>query len=263
MMAIKQKRKNVNLQTLILFPLIFISCAKIQINTPSSRFITSEAQGKTLSGSVRLEMQSGTEGTLDFQDEKTDNPLELRNNVTNLGLSLDLGLTQKIDFFLKGNSLAPATYNLKYQIFGPSRKEATKGSHSMAVSLGYGQEYNTELNQDDSIFNDSNDNITAEVEQSLLEASLIYGHRTHEDVLVYTSVQALKHDINFEFESSNSLNGKKLTLNSWVYGLSLGAIRYYKKFYLNLEISAQNTNWTHNDAMTYAFVNLALGYKWD
>lgn len=266
MMAINQKVKNVNY--ILLLTLVFTSCAKIKINTPSSRFISPEANGNLLDGSVRLSGSSGTEGTLDFDNNKTDNPLELRNNVTGLGFDIDLGVIDKLDFIIKGSAYAPTVYTLKYQILGDPRSTAQKGNQSLSVTAGYGVNVEDQSESDTSIFNDSNDNTDAEIEQSLMEFSVIYGIRPQSlkrDGLFYASIQASKHDVNFEITKSDnpSLEGETFSLNTWGYGFSLGAIRYFEKYYSNIEISAQKTDWTNNNPMTYAFFSLAMGYKWD
>lgn len=263
MMATKQKTRDVNLLLIISLSAFLFSCSKIRVKTPSSRFISPEAQGKLFNGQARLEQQGGTEGTADFAGNRTDNPMELRNNASGPAVALDLGLLDQVDFIIKGNYNAATVYTVKYQIMGDSRMNAKKGNQSLAVSVGYGYETISETESDSDLFD--NDNGTeAEIEQSIFETSLIYGYRPQDDTLIYTSVQATKQDLNFELTSDTAaLNGEKFSLNTWAYGLSAGAIRYFDKYFLNLEVSAQSTDWNHNDAMTYAFLNLALGYKWD
>jgi hypothetical protein len=266
MMAINQETRRSSF--LLILVLVLSSCAKIQINTPSSRFISPEANGNLLDGSARLSGSSGTEGTLDFANDKTDNPLELRNNVTGLGFDLDIGVIENLDFIIKGSAYAPAVYTIKYQILGDPRSSAQKGNKSLAVTVGYGTQVESQSENDEGIFDNSNDNISADIEQSLMEFSIIYGVRPQSlkrDGLFYGSLQASKHDINFEITKSDNalLDGKSFTLNSWSYGASLGAIRYFEKYYTNIEISAQRTGWTNNNPMTYAFMSMAMGYKWD
>lgn len=259
MMEIKLKAKRTSLILLI----FICSCAKIKVNSPSPRFISPEAQGKLFSGQVRLEQQGGTEGTIDFENDALDNPLALRNTVSGPASSIDLGLLEKLDLTIKGNNNAATVYTLKYQILGESEKQAKAGNRSLAVSLGYGYEVMNENESDVDLFSSSK-NTEAEVEQSILETSLIYGYRPHNDTLVYFSGQISKQDINFKLSSDNSaLDGKSFSLNSWIYGLSLGARRDFQKSYFVMEVSSQNTNWTNNDPMTYAFINMAIGYKWN
>ena len=112
MTATKIVRKN----SLILITLVtFASCAKIKINTPSTRYVSPEAQGKLFNGSFRLEQQMGTEGTLDFSGNRLDNPMEYRNNVTGIGFNIDIGLLEKLDLMIKSYDDAPGLTVLKYQ----------------------------------------------------------------------------------------------------------------------------------------------------
>jgi hypothetical protein len=264
-MVTKVRRARDSLLTLCLISLVFASCAKIKVTTPSSRYISPEAKGKLFSGTARIEQQVGTEGTLDFVGDSLENPLELRNNVTAPSISLDLGIAEKIDFIIKGNSGAPTVYTVKYQFIGENKKAASKGNKSLALTLGYGQSDESQTEDDDTIFNESSDDLNAEITQALFEVSIIYGYRPQEDTLLYTSIQASKQDISFELKSktNTNLNVKSFTLNSWSYGASLGAIRYFDTIALNVEISAQRTDWNYNDPMTYAFISAALSKSWD
>ncbi len=254
-----------NIISIALMLAVLSSCAKIQVKTPASRFVSPEAQGKLFAGSIQAEQQTGLEGTLDLSGDRTDNPLELRNNVSDFATSLHLGLLDKLDFFVKGHANAPSVYNFKYQVLGSSRKDAQKGNHALAISIGYGQSTSSQTEEDTSIFNNQDDEIEAELEHSLLDASIIYGYRPENDTLVYGSIQVSKQDVNFELDidGNDNLNGKKFTLNTWAYGVSIGAIRYFEKYSINLESSLQRTDWNRNDPGTYGFIQASLAYKWD
>ncbi|MDH5414084.1 MAG: hypothetical protein OEW87_08100 [Flavobacteriaceae bacterium] len=259
MMATGQSLKNVNV-TLLLLTVIFTSCSKIQITSPSSQYLSPEAQGKLGSGSIRLEQSAGAEGTLDFTGDRLDNPMVMRNNVTPLSAAADIGILEKLDIVFKSNGNAPSTTVLKYQILGDDRLKAKKDNLSLSVAIGYGEEESSELESD--LFNGS---IDASITQQLLEASIIIGKRTSDDSLLYSSLQAFKQDARFKLNAPTNLNlhQKTFRLNTWVYGLSFGAIRYFTSAYVNLELSAQTTDWNHNDPTTFGFATLAIGTKWD
>lgn len=72
MMGIKI-RKEGSLLLILIF--LSVSCAEIQVISPSSRFINPEAQGKAWQGGFKLIQQAGTEGTLDFEGERLDNSM--------------------------------------------------------------------------------------------------------------------------------------------------------------------------------------------
>jgi hypothetical protein len=255
------QRKEINLLVLI-FILGITSCARIQVTTPSSRYITPEAKGKLFNGEAAFEQQAGTEATLNFDNDKLDNELILRNNVTPLALRIDLGIVEKIDFIIKGNSNAPTVYTVKYQFLGENQLNAGKGNHSLAATLGYGQEDLYE-NDDSDFFEE--DDIEAELNHKLLEASVIYGYRPHEDTLLYTTILAQKQDVSFILDapSNASLDKRTFSLHTWSYGANIGAVRYFDKTSLSIEANVQRTDWTNNDPMTYAFLTAAIGFAWD
>lgn len=261
MMGKKTRTKNSFLLLVLLFS---ASCSQIKIQTPSSRFSSPEVQGKLFTGSFRMEQSSGAEGTLDFDGDNTDNPLLLRKDVSTLGLNVDIGLIEKIDLSMHSTTYTPTVYTVKYQILGDARLKAQKGNKSLAISFGYGSQEQSQTKSDFDIFSSSSA-VSADIVNNMYEFSVLYGFRPESDILLYTSAQATKHDIDFKLSSdtSSALNGESFSLNTWAYGLSLGAIRYFDKYYLNAEISAQKTDWTNNDPKTFAYANLALGYRWE
>lgn len=263
-MGLKKANK---LKFILLLSLIFTaSCSKIKITTPSSSFVSPEAQGKLLSGGVRLQQQGGTEGTLSFENDQTDNPLELRNNVTPLSGAADLGILEKLDLVVKGHSNAATVYMLKFQLLGDSRVNAKKGNKSLSIGIGYGELDQGQNDDSDSVLSDSDSGVEAAINESMLELSLIYGYRPEEDTLTYLGLHAVRQRFNFELSSSSNtaLDGEEFELQTWAYGASAGAVRYFdNNYYANIELSAQRTDYNNNDPTTFAFLNLAIGYYWD
>ena len=211
--------------------LFFTSCSQIKVSTPSSRFTSPEAQGKLFSGSFRMEQVTGTEGTLDFGGDKIDNEMELRNNTSSLGLNFDIGLVEQVDLTIKSSMYTPNIYTVKFQILGDPRLKAQKGNKSLAASIGYGSQEQSQSESDFELFSDSK-NIEADIINTMLELSVIYGYRPENDTLVYTSVQAIKHDIDFKLKSTTNttLDDKSFALHTWAYGASLGATRYFESY---------------------------------
>lgn len=246
--------------------LLTASCAKIKITTPSSSFVSPEAQGKLLSGGVRLQQQGGTEGTVSFDNDSTENPLELRNNVTPLSAAADLGILEKLDLVVKGHADAATVYMLKFQLAGESRLKAQKGNSSLSIGIGYGEQEQGKSDDSNSVFEASSDGVEAAISETLLELSLIYGYRPQEDTLTYFGLHAQRQNYDFELSSSSNatLDGEQFDLETWAYGMSLGAVRYFEnQYYVNIELSAQRTDYNYNDPTTFAFLTLAIGYNWD
>jgi hypothetical protein len=260
--AAKKVKRN-NLLGLC-FLILFASCGQIQIKTPSSRFISPEAAGKLLSGEVEIQQQGGAEGTIYINSTDIDNPMELRNNVTPLAFGFNLGLMDKVDFITYSYTDSAPLYGAKIQLMGKSRQEAKKGDQSLAVTLGYGEQYKSQSESRTELFTGDVEVKGADIKQTLKDISVIYGYRTADDVVVYTSVQLTQHEFHAEIESNDSaINGKHLNYQTTNLGAALGAIRYFKSMHAKLELSGQHVNWTLNDPATYAFLNIALGWYWD
>lgn len=267
MMEIKvdrMQRKDVNSFYTILLFIFTVSCAQIEVNSPSSRYITPEAKGKLLSGEVKVEAQMDQESELDFSNNKTDNELSMSHHIA-ATLNLNIGLLERMDFILKNYSGAPSVFTFKYQILGNTFYQAKKGDHSLAVTLGHGKKFETQKDDSNSVFSGPTSDIEAKIEHSLSEASIIYGKRIEDDIILYSSIQVYKQDINFELESvdNTTLNGKTFTLNSWNYGLAFGMVRYYESLNITLEASALRTDFNHNEPTTHAFVGAAVSYFWE
>ncbi len=261
MMGIKIRKEG---SLLLILICLSVSCAKIQVISPSSRFINPEAQGKAWQGGFKLIQQAGTEGTLDFEGERLDNSMELRNTSTPLAFSLDVGINHNLDFIYKAHASAPTVYTVKWQLMGANRVDAQVGNKSLAVTLGHGNSGQFQTQDDTSGFNELDEGIEAEITQSLLEASIIYGQRISNETVVYTSALVSKQDMSFKLESKDitELNDKTFTINTWNYGLALGAISYIEQMTIAVEASIQKTDYTRNRPTTYGFATMAVGYNW-
>lgn len=263
MMVTKVKRnkaKRNSLITIVALGSILASCSNIKVRTPSSRFISPEAQGKFFSANTQIEVQNTTEAEFDFENNDVES-LSLAGNRVQTALALDLGLHEKVDLVIKSNGDAPTVTSMKFQLYGKPRLKAKKGDQSIAVTFGAGKESDTDLK--DSIFNVSG-STKADVEQSLIDFSVILGHRMNDDSLAYLSLSATKHNAKGSFSSSNAqIDGKDFDIQTWSYVTALGAIRYYKNLVLNVEANLQKTHWTGNQANTYGNISAAIGLKFD
>lgn len=245
----------------LILTLLFVSCSRIGIKTPASRFITPEANGKLFHGKVTIESQASTSGFLNLSDDKIDNSMDLvidTDDINILGL-FEFGLHEKIDFIVKGHQGAPPVQAIKYQFIGKPLTEAKKGDQSFAMTLGAGTE-----SRGDKDNTTVNGEVDADIYHRVFDIGLIAGKRVEDDTLVYLSLNYSKHEAEFELESSDrpNLNGEKFELKSDVYGINLGTAKYYKYFFMMTEFSIQHTNWTHNDPTTMGLVAGAVGWKW-
>jgi len=237
--------------------LIFTSCAEVRLHTPSARYMSPETSGKELAIGGQYFQQSGTEITIDTSEGELDK-VQLRNNVSPMALNVYLGLKEFLDVFIYNYADSASLLGVKYQIFGDSRKKAKAGNKSLAVTFGGGSQ--SISTKSDRLFSDDVDK--TELDQSLIDASIIYGQRLTDNLLVYTSFQISNHSADIKLESTDpDLDGESETYETTNYGASLGATLYTKNrgFHITAEASAQHVNWTNSDAKTFAFISGALG----
>lgn len=210
--------------------------------------------------------QTGTEATLYLDDGDLSEELELRSNVSPLGLSGDIGAFKKLDILLRSTTHeSPGLFGVKYQFIGKPRREAKKGNHSFAVAFLYGSSSTTD-SSDDIFDGDYDTDFTAESEQYITELQLIYSFRTSNSTIVYGGYKLDEHEFETKITKSDddpSLVGFSKAFNTTAHTLFLGVKEYMRTFHYGLEIGSQQTNWTNTDQAVFSFVAIELGWKWD
>jgi hypothetical protein len=255
------------MQKIFLITLVILSTScshRIKVHTPSARFMSPEASGKTLGGEFQIMQQSGTEGVIYVNNNEIDNPMQLSNTASPISMSLNVGIMEKFDVLYYNYSKSATMLGLKYQILGKSRREAQAGNQSLAVTVGVGGQNETTRSESEDLFSSDIDIKETEVTRSLSDLSLIYGYRLHKTVLAYSSFHVTRHTLEAKITSNDTnLNGKTIDQATTNYGLALGLALYSgDAFKLNLEASAQRTDWTKNDPTTFGFFSAALGWIW-
>lgn len=257
--ALSRKVKGKNSLLLLLIILTFASCSQVRIHSAATRFISPEATGKTLSGEIEVQVQSGTEATITLESNEINKPMKLRNDVTPIGTGLNLGLLERVDFIGYGRTNGAPLYGVKVQLIGDPKAQAKKGNFSAAITAGMGSAESKFSKSE--LF--SSEDTEASVSQSIKDYSVIVGYRTEDDVVLYLSAQMTNHKVDLSLESTEaSLDGKKINLLSDNLGLSVGAIRYEGSFVIKLEASAQQTNWTNNEQTTFGVAGVSVGRHW-
>lgn len=251
---------------IIAIALFVTSCAQIvKVHTPAASFMTAETSGKSLGGKFLIAAQSGTEGTLVLESDEIENPLELRSNVTPINLGLDLGVIEKVDFFLRSPMHeGPSQIGAKFQLFGDARAKAKKGNHSFAIAFSGGSAESTEIS-DDFLDGDSDSDFEADTVQGIYETSLLYSYRTEEDTLVYTGLRISKNELKVDVNkaSDEEIEGKSVDYQSTSVTANVGIMRYFPNMFTSLEASVQQTNWTNNDPTSFVLIAGALGWHWE
>ena len=237
------------------------SCAEIKVYTPSSKFTSPEAAGKLFAGNASIGLDRGTEGIVSLENDRTDNPLEMNNDNSQLMTSFDLGLMEKLDVFTKVTFGSPTLVGLKYQVYGEARENAGKGNTS--VSITYAGGGSGESASGSSIFFDSDVN-QYDLSHRANDFSIIVGHRFEEDTLTYVTLSRTSNIVNISLEADSApLNGADFEISSVTNGLNLGLVRYWRKMYVNIEGAIQENEWSNTDKITYGLINISLGIKWD
>lgn len=238
--------------------LFLISCAQIELKTPSSRFMSPETSGKALNYGLQLIQQSGVEAKINIVANELDK-VDLSNSASPLTYSGYVGVLDKLDIIYYNYIDSASLLGVKYQILGESKANAKQGNQSLALTLGGGGQSKTTTSQD--LFDEEVDK--TELEQNLVDASIIYGYRTTDNILVYSSLHISNHSAKLKIISNNdsALDGQTETYKTSNLGLSLGSMIYNKKknVHLSIEASAQRVNWTHTDEKTFGFISGAIG----
>jgi hypothetical protein len=252
---------------LFILACLISSCAQIEVFTPSSRFLSPEATGKTHASRIQIHQIAGTTSTFNFDNDKLDNPLTLKNNKAALGLDFEMGIKSRIDIFTRVNSSSTPLLGAKFQILGDSRKDAKLGNNSLAISIAGGS-LKSSMEEDNAMIGGrtlQDDLDLVSIQQRVFDISLIFGRRVTQDVLIYSSLQATKNDIEVHLSSKENpnLDDKNFKLSTTTYGVALGAIRYWRVFFINSEISVQSLEWDNNDKSEFLYGAISMGWKWN
>jgi len=259
--------KSVNsLFTGIVTLLLFTSCAHdIAVKTQSSKFMSPEAGGKVLASELSIYTGSNVKATVDLAGDQTDNDMVLKNEQSSLAFNANIGILKNLDFIVVANGLdATDMYGVKFQFYGPSRIEAKAGDQSIAITMAGGNQTQSESEGSDLELTPTNEDTTVDLEMSAYDVGIIYGRRQSDDTLLYAGVNYTAHTISGKLDSQNSvLTGKNLNFQASQYGAHVGAMRYFEKMVLKLELNSQTINWDHTDSKTFVFFNVAFGFYWD
>lgn len=269
-MEIKKEKKVVNLFILIsLFSLA--SCShRIEVRTPSARFISPEAGGELMSGEINMYLASGTTAEVDLKNGMTNNPLVLSNEskailTDSIGLSADIGIYKDLDILAVSNgSDTPSLIGLKYQIIGANRTTAQKGNHSLSITFMGGSSTETDDDGEDLELVPTDDDTTTELDLEATDLSLIYGYRYSNTALIYGGVSYTKSKFSGKLESENAmLDGKTIKYNALIHGAHIGVMNYLSKnASFKFEANMQEVKWTKTESKTFGFLTAGFGIHW-
>ena len=159
------------------------NCA-ISTNMPTNRFDSPEAVGKL--GNVRVSPGAyQASHDLILTDDYTlsapnANHPQIKRSDYLYTISAGIGLTKKLELGLKSPWGSPSRFQLKYQIFGVPKHQASKGDFSMAITSAIGFSENSD---------DSKDLVGQrykyEMDLSVFDGSFLMGYRLIDSILMY------------------------------------------------------------------------------
>ncbi len=243
----------------LLLALTLSSCT-IAIKTPGNRFISPETKGKLFDGDVAISYRGYTRSNLDTSGvsagSKINNALKNESSQA-LAAQGSLGFLDNLDIYIVAPDRSPIQAGLKFQILGEPENKAKKGNHSLAVTMSYGRQ--TDSNDSDSDIFDVG--VSADVKSRVRDASVIYGYRMGDWSLVYSGISYSNYDFDGVITSSNYLNAH-FEYDTNVLGAHVGVMGMNERAFVKIEAALQKTDWTHTQDNTYGLMGLQLGTKW-
>ena len=231
----------------ILLLLILVSCAQ-RIKVPINRFLSPEAIG----GGIQAEYHDTglSSGILDFSNNSTSNPLALTKVRERAGY-LGIGLSNKVDLFVRLHRESSSLLGLKVQIIGDSFKTARLG-HSLAFSLAAGNERDT-----------FNSTFKINLRADVTDYSLIHGYRLTPSLLFYDGLSLSNYSFEGGIIGNTSLDSDNINYDARnTLGAHIGVIYGGQSLNLKLEWAAQKIVWTHTDAALFQHLGFALSAGW-
>ena len=159
------------------------STGPVNIALSMNRLDSPEANGKLFAGRVHGGHRSEHKITLtpDYGIFLINSSKPDINSVSQWGMGGGLGLLDRLDGDVKLEADTPAIVQLKYQLFGATRREAPKSGFSAAVTAGYGHE--SQGASGETFLGTQRG--TYSLKGSLYDFSLILGYRFNEETLLY------------------------------------------------------------------------------
>lgn len=268
----ESRKKSVKNSCFLIISLFLLSACshRIKVRTPSTRFISPEAQSDSLDGEFSVYYAAGSRAELDLKNGQPDNPLNVYNEPKSIifdsvGLSGDIGIIKSLDLLILSNGKdTPTLIGIKYQLFGKTRKEAKKGDHSVAISYAGGNSSKSDKDGEDLELTAQDEDSKVELDLESTDLSLIYGYRFSNTQLVYTGMSYTTSKFSGILESQNvNLNNQKVKYNAFITGAHLGYFSYLSKnASFKAELSGQKIKWTNTKEKQFAYFSMGFGIHW-
>lgn len=249
--------------TLLLLLTLLCSCSAVRVKTMGTTLISPEAQGELGKGGVDVRATALPTYKFDFSNDRTNNKLYSEGSTLQAGVGGDLGILKRLDINLV--TASTSYIGLKYQLIGEPRKEAKKGSFSLALFYTGGK-YSKEGKEDEYLIASDLydlDSIKISMESEVYGVSI--GHRFWERTLTYLSIARIYQDMDGEVTTTDdSLVNEEFSYRNSGESFGLGIVRYptNTKLALKFEVSSVKTHWSYTGARTNTTIAFGLGVSW-
>ncbi len=243
---------------LLLLVLAFTSCS-VALQTPSSRMLSPEAVGKSLSGQLSGGLIGQAKITKEIDTGTLDDPLMVERSYS-IDYSAELGIVEQLDVYVGLPIFSTPIIGLKYQVYGKPRETAQEGDISVSIALGGGSNSGKDI--DDDVFDLSGNTKVKDFGSNAVEATILVGKRTKKDVLAFGFVTLTQWRFFGDVSSNNvAIDGVYFEEEGTTTTAGVGLMRYYDKYTLRIEAVGQRVDFENtNDTLTLGFAQFSLGY---
>jgi hypothetical protein len=249
------------MKTLLILSMILLTTAgcATKFYLPGNRFITPESSGGLWKGEVKLGALGVTDVNIANDMTSTSpNLTPAMNKNSTMSLGGQLGLHERLDFYLNSVMGGPNYAGVKVQLLGDAATTAKADNFSLAL-VGGGAFSNTRLTA-------SNGDIQGEstLKYSGWEAMVLLGYRPSDSFLLYAG--PFQSVVNADVAIKRTQGGTTTVTgepdgNGEMRGIT-GGLRFGQNFFLNLEVTATETVWTREQPSRLAtdkFSDTAFG----
>lgn len=252
------------MKILILVPLfVFTSCASY-VRTQSTKMISPESQGGLGSGAIELRLESQKRDRLDFDNDRTDNPIDHQTADASLAGFAEVGIFKYLDIFVQPHLSSATVLGAKYQIIGDPKKAAKKGNFSTSVLVGYGSGSRTYSSSGDldEFFNDDIKRLKIEYDHE--EIGLISGYRWSDNFLHYANAIYQQDNIKGDVtkDSGPLVNGGTFKYRQDGFIYSTGFILYFAKAQWKADYSHSISDWSKSRKDSINTLSTSIGFNW-
>lgn len=182
-------------------------CSTLHAELPTHRFESPEVNGTRhrfgLQGSVSAAHNLTI--TPDASRRPPDFSSPSLDDDRLVGLGASFGLIEKIDLAVKGTfGPSPTLFQVKYQFFGSTHREAKQGDTSLAITGAIGGGKNSKAGDQSGVFGPGGHNWTGSVEEKTTDVAVIAGTRLADAVLVYAGAFYSNYDIRSTIDQEES-----------------------------------------------------------